>query len=70
MQQVGFSLYDYIEMHGQQNIKYRKTVYSRANTIIQGWKKRLVTYGECILIELSFSFLCVVKSARLSRHAV
>jgi len=47
--QVGFSSQDYIEIYGQQNIKYRKTVYSRANTI-QGWKKRLVTYGECIPI--------------------
>jgi len=25
VRQVGFSLHDYIEMHGQQNIKFTKT---------------------------------------------
>ena len=56
MHQVGFSLHDYNEMHGQQNIKQRKGVMGSTLEFLS------VLYLK-VFIPNSFTFVPVLKSA-------
>jgi len=45
--QVGCSLYDYIEMHGQQNTKKSISMFQPNRAVIKSFQWQNTTYTQC-----------------------